>query len=93
MMEIGKFYRVTYTRKNKEHTFIGMYEGVETSFANCIECDACYKEGHKRVHQFNIPYNETGSIEEMTADLDDLLYRTSYFGTTCIKKCKLEEVK
>lgn len=92
-MKVGKFYRVTYTHKNKEHTFIGMYEGIEHNFANCIECDACYREGHKGVHQFNIPYKEEGSVEEMTAQLDDCLYRTSYFGTTCIKKCILEEIK
>lgn len=92
-MKIGTFYKVTYTRKSgNTYSFIGMYEGVETHYANCIECAVCDKEGHSRLHQFNIPYNESGMIEEMTEQLDNLQYETLYFGTSCIKKCIVEEI-
>lgn len=92
-MKIGKFYKVTYTRKSGHtYSFIGMYEGIETNYADCTECALCDKEGHSRLHQFNIPYHETGNIEEMTQELDDLLYQTLYFGTSCIKKCTIEEL-
>lgn len=93
-MKIGKFYKVTYTYKpcGTEETFIGMYEGIETEYAECTECAVCLKEGHSKLHQFNIPYHETGNIEEMTKELDSLQYQTLYFGTSCIKKCKVEEL-
>ena len=90
-MKAGKFYRVRYIRKGHEYSFLGMYEGIETEYADCIECAVCTKEGHKRLHQFNIPYSENGNIEDMTRQLDNLLYETLYFGTSCIKKCVVEE--
>lgn len=93
-MKVGRFYKVTYTRKTgTKLSFVGMYEGIETSYADCIECAVCDKDGHKRLHQFNIPYNENGTIEEMTKLLDELKYETLYFGTSCIKKCEIEEIK
>ena len=92
-MKIGKFYKVTYTRKSgNSYSFVGMYEGIEIEYADCIECAVCDKEGHARLHQFNIPYNENGTVEEMTKQLDCLEYQTLYFGTACIKKCTLEEI-
>lgn len=93
-MKIGKFYKVTYTRKKTGNTysFIGMYEGIETNYADCIECALCDKDGHKGLHQFNIPYDETGTVEEMTKQLDSFEYETLYFGTSCIKKCTIEEI-
>ena len=94
-MQVGKFYKVTYTRKatGTTYSFIGMYEGIETRYADCIECAVCDKEGHARLHQFNIPYDEDGTIEEMTQQLDNLQYQTLYFGTACIKKCTIEEIR
>lgn len=91
-MKVGKFYRVTYPVDGQIDSFVGVYEGIETNYADCIECAVCCKDGHKRVHQFNIPYNENGTVEEMTKQLDECLYQTLYFGTTCIKKCTLEEI-
>lgn len=94
-MKVGKFYKITYTIRGceKSETFIGMYEGIEDGeYAYWTECAVCMKEGHARLHQFNIPYHETGNIEEMTKELDNLQYQTLYFGTTCIKRCKVEEL-
>jgi hypothetical protein len=93
-MKVGKFYKITYTYRptGTEESFIGMYEGIETEYTESIECAVCQREGHARVHQFNIPYHQTGNIEEMTEELDSLNYETLYFGTACIKKCKLEEL-
>ena len=95
-MKIGKFYKVTYTYKpcGTQESFIGMYEGIdENEFTGCTECAVCLKEGHARLHQFNIPYHETGDIEDMTNQLDRCEYQTLYFGTSCIKKCKVEELQ
>lgn len=92
-MKSGKFYKVTYTTKRGYTvTFIGEYCGIETQYADCIECAICEKEGHARLHQFNIPYNESGNIEDMTDQLYNLEYQTLYFGTSCIKKCTIEEI-
>ena len=94
-MKVGKFYKVTYFYKpcGTEDSFIGKYEGIEDGeFTDCIECAVCLKDGHARVHQFNIPYHQTGNIEEMTKELDGGKYETLYFGTSCIKKCKVEEL-
>ena len=92
-MKAGKFYRVTYTRKSGfADTFIGEYCGIETQYADCIECAVCDKEGHKRLHQFNIPYTQSSDIAKMTEQLNDLQYETLYFGTACVKKCVIEEL-
>lgn len=92
-MNIGTFYKVTYTRKTgTTYSFIGEYCGIETRHADCIECAVCDKDGHSRLHQFNIPYDENGSVEEMTKQLNRFEYETLYFGTACIKKCVVEEI-
>lgn len=92
-MKIEKFYKVTYTNKYGTHSFIGCYEGIEAGdYIDCCECEMCGSENHTKMHQFNIPYDENGNIEDMTAQLDRMEYQTLYFGTTCIKKCRLEEI-
>lgn len=93
-MKSGKFYKVTYTNKYGTNSFIGMYEGIEDRelVTESTECAICEKEGHRKLHQFNIPYDENGNIQDMTVQLDSLRYETLYFGTTCIKKCKVEEI-
>lgn len=88
----GKFYKVTYTDKFGTQSFIGQYIGLETEYAESIMCNLCEKEGHKRVHQFNIPYKENSSLKDMQEQLDRFEYETAYFGTTCIKKCKIGEL-
>lgn len=93
-MKVGKFYKVTYVVRGRfTDSFIGMYEGIDDGeFADCIECPICGKDGHKRNHQFNIPYDQNGNIEDMTKQLDSCLYETQWFGTSCIKKCIIDEI-
>lgn len=92
-MKIEKFYKVTYTNHHGTQSFIGCYEGIEDGdYVDCVECEMCGTENHRRMHQFNIPYDENGTVEEMNAQLDRGEYQTLYFGTVCIKKCSIEEI-
>ena len=92
-MKIEQFYKVTYTNKHGTQSFIGLYVGIEEGdYIDCAECEMCGTENHKKMHQFNIAYNEDGTKEEMLDEINKGNYQTLYFGTVCIKKCYIEEI-
>ena len=90
----GKFYRVQFTNwLGGEDDYVAEYCGVEDGeFAHCDQCEICGKDGHARNHQFNYVWGAK-SIDEMKAEMDQGRYQTFYIGTSCIKKCIIEEVE
>ena len=89
----GKFYRVQYTNYfGTKEDQVAEYCGIEDGeFAHCEECAICGKEGHARIHQFN--YAQGNTVDEMRKQMNQCIYQTFYIGTSCIKKCVIEEVE
>lgn len=94
-LTFGKFYKVTYSNRGNEYTFIGRYEGIETGdYVEYAECNVCESYKHKKLHQFNLPYEESeDNIPFMLRQIFNFQYETRYFGTSCINKCKIELVE
>lgn len=92
-IEIGKFYKVEYNTKYGKDSFIGQYIGLdESKYSVDVECLICGKDGHARIHQFNIPYDQNGIVEEMQNDIANGEYETYSIGTSCINKCEITEI-
>lgn len=90
-MKVGQVYKVTYTNRFGTSTFIGQYKGIiNGDEAEYNECELCYEE-HDKLHEFDIPLDETGSNEDIIQRVECYEYEPLYFGIDCIKKCTVEE--
>lgn len=76
---IGKIYKVSYlTKRGNPDFIIGEYQGIEIDEHLSIPCIVCEAENHRAGHLFNHWYSENQ-------------YESFHIGTSCIKKCKIEE--
>lgn len=75
---IGKIYKVSYlTKRGNPDFIIGEYQGIDIDDMG-VPCIVCEQENHRMGHLFNHWYSENQ-------------YESFHIGTSCIKKCKIEE--